>query len=308
MKNQMRNLPFVSAILLSLFVFSSACGPVATTPLETVPPSPTVEPSATSTSTPPPPTPTPTLLPPTATPTPTSTHTLTPTPTSEPPTLTVDQNVACRTGPDLIYDIRAYLPKGSTPQLLGKDAEQAWLMVEEPEFKAKCWVSSEFASLQGDSALLPVFTPEPTPTQVPSPTQKVKGMRVYLVNLNTGGPFGCGDGLVYFSTGKQRTDNVKRNIGAALNALFKLKTKFVGEFYNPVHNAHLYVDGVDVNEEAGHVYIYLAGSIPKPPDECEAKRIHDQVWETVRNVSGYQKVTIRVGTKLLGDLIAVGDR
>jgi len=208
----------------------------------------------------------------------------------------------------LIYDIRAYLSEGSTPQLLGKDAEQTWWMVEEPEFKANCWISSEIASLQGELDLLPVFTPEPTPTLVPSPTQKEKGMRVYLVNLNTGGPFGCGDGLVYFSTGKQRTDNAGRNISAALNSLFKLKTKYVGDFYNPVYNAHLYVNGVDVNEETGHVYVYLAGSIPKPPDECEAKRIHDQVWETVRNVSGYRKVTIRVGTKLLGDLIAVGDR
>ncbi|MFN2213708.1 MAG: hypothetical protein ACK2UE_11615 [Anaerolineales bacterium] len=308
MKIHIRNLPIVSAILLILLVISSACSPSATTVLDTAPPSPTAEPSATSTSSPPPPTPTSTPLPPTATLTPTATHTLTPTPTSEPPALTVDQNVACRTGPGLIYDIRAYLPQGSTPLLLGKVGDQSWWMVEEPEFKANCWVSSEVASLQGEPDLLPVFTPEPTPTQVPSPTQKEKGMRVYLVNLNTGGPFGCGDGLVYFSTGKQRTDNVGRNIGAALNALFKLKTKYVGEFYNPVYNAHLYVNGVDVNEQTGNVYVYLAGSIPKPPDECEAKRIHDQVWETVRNVSGYQKVTIRVGTKLLGDLIAVGDR
>jgi hypothetical protein len=93
-----------------------------------------------------------------------------------------------------------------------------------------------------------------------------------------------------------------------MNSLFKLKTKDVGGFYNPVYNAHLYVKDVDVIEETGKVFIYLAGSIPKPANECEAARIHDQVWETARQISGYRNITIRVGNKLLGDLIAVGDR
>lgn len=208
----------------------------------------------------------------------------------------------------MIYDIRAYLSQGAEPILLGHTEDNSWWMVEEPDFKATCWIFSDLVTVQGGLDLLPVFTPEPTPTSVPSPTPKQKGMKVFLVNLDTGGPFGCGDGLVYFYTGKQRTDSVEGDISSALHALFKLKTEYVGDFYNPVHNAHLVVKGVDVIAETGHVFIYLAGSIPKPPDECEAKRIHDQVWETVRSISGHRKVTIRVGTKLLGDLIAVGDR
>lgn len=216
--------------------------------------------------------------------------------------------MTCRTGPGTIYDIRAYLSPGAKPVILGHTEDNLWWMVEEPIFNAACWISAAIITLQGDLDLLPVFTPEPTPTPIPSPTPKIKGMRVFLVNLNTGGPFGCGDGLVYMYTGKQRTDSIEGDLSKALNALFKLKTEYVGEFYNPVHNAHLYVKEVDVIEETGHVFIYLAGSIPKPPDECEAKRIHDQVWETARQISGYRKITIRVGTKLLGDLIAVGDR
>ncbi len=214
----------------------------------------------------------------------------------------------CRTGPGLEYGIQAYLSAGAAPILLGQSEYENWWMIEEPEFKAGCWVSSEYASLEGDLDSLPVFTPEPTPTLLASPTPKLTGMKVFLVNPDTGGPFGCGDGLVYFYTGKQRTDSIERDIKSAMNSLFKLKTKDVGGFYNPVYNAHLYVKDVDVIEETGKVFIYLAGSIPKPANECEAARVHDQVWETARQISGYRNVTIRVGTKLLGDLIAVGDR
>lgn len=181
-------------------------------------------------------------------------------------------------------------------------------MVEEPEFKSTCWVSTEYASLAGDLESLPVFTPEPTPTTPASATPEQKGMKVFLINPDTGGPFGCGDGLVYYYTGKKPTGDIERDIATAMNALFKLKTKDVGGYYNPVYNAHLHVKQVDVIEETGMVFIYLAGSIPKPPNVCEADRIHDQVWETARQISGYRKVTIRVGNKLLGDLIAVGDR
>ena len=220
----------------------------------------------------------------------------------------IEQNVTCRTGPGLAYDVRAYLSAGTSPVLLGGSEYENWWMVEEPEFKAACWVSSEYAALQGDLDLLPIFTPEPTPTLSPTPTPKEKGMKVFLINPDTGGPFGCGDGLVYFYTGKQRTDSVERDIKSAMNALFKLKTKNPGGYYNPVYNAHLYVKEVDVIEETGKVFIYLGGSIPKPPNVCEAERIHDQVWETARQISGYRNVTIRVGNKLLGDLIAVGDR
>ena len=301
-------LVFVSLGILLVLLFASACGREPAQIAETAEPSATSIPTDTPTNTPPPPTPTNTEPPPTATRTPTPTSTLTTTPTSQPPAIVVDQNVICRTGPGLIYDIRAYLAQGAEPMLLGQTEDNTWLMVEEPEFKAACWVSSEYVILEGDADLLPIFTPEPTPTPIPSPTPKLKGMRIFLVNLDTGGPFGCGDGLVYFISGKQRTGNLERDISSALNALFKLKTEFVGGYYNPVHNAHLYVKGVDVIEENGHVYIYLAGSIPKPPDVCEAERIHDQVWETARQISGYRHITIRVGNNLLGDLIAVGDR
>lgn len=170
-------LVFVSLGILLVLLFASACGSEPAQIAETAEPSATPVATDTPTNTPQPPTPTKTEPPPTATRTPTPTSTLTTTPTSQPPAIVVDQNVICRTGPGLIYDIRAYLAQGAEPMLLGQTEDNTWLMVEEPEFKAACWVSSEYVILEGDADLLPIFTPEPTPTPIPSPTPKLKGMR-----------------------------------------------------------------------------------------------------------------------------------
>jgi len=273
---------------------------------EIIAPSP--EPSLTNSPTLIQPTSTETPPPPTQTHTPTTTSTSTPTQTSEPASLVVNEDVACRTGPGLVYNIRAYLSEGAVPVLLGQNHDSAWWTVEEPNFSATCWIADQFVTVQGNLDGVPVLTPEPTPTMEPSPTPEQKGMKVYLVALNTGGPFGCDDGLVYFYTGKKQTDNIEDDIESALNVLLKLRTEFVGYYYNPTHNAHLHVNYVEVNPATGRVVIYLDGSIPKPADVCEAQRVHDQVWETARQISGYRDVTIHVGNKLLGDLIAVGDR
>lgn len=299
-------------ILLILLLIFTGCQASSTTGVDSteapLSPSSTLQLTPSPSHTPLPATETATPVPPTHTLTATSTDTSTATQTSEPPYIVIDQDTTCRTGPGLVYDIRAYLAEGTAPTLLGHNEDNSWWTVEEPDFNATCWVSAEFVSVAGDLETVAVFTAEPTPSLVPSPTEKQKGMKIFLVALNTGGPFGCGDGLVYYYSGKPRTDSVERDLKGALNALFKLKSKFVGEHYNPVYNAHLHVLDVDVIEATGKVFVYLAGSIPKPPNECEAKRIHDQVWETARQISGYRNVTIRVGDKLLGDLIAVGDK
>jgi hypothetical protein len=135
----------------------------------------------------------------------------------------------------------------------------------------------------------------------------LKGVRYFLIAPDTGGPFGCGDGLVYFTSEYPPSGNVEKDIKNALRALFKLKVKEVGGYYNPVYNAHLIVNEVNFDASTGKVVIHLSGSIPKPEDECEADRVHDVVWETVRKFPGVNSVGIWVGNFLLGDLIAVGD-
>jgi hypothetical protein len=177
-------------------------------------------------------------------------------------------------------------------------------MISGPTF-----LQGHFQSFLGKTRKIPggLLKSLPSAPHVGSQTNSSPFKVTWMV-LNTGGPFGCGDGLVYYYTGKKRTGDVERDISSALNALLKIRTEFVGNYYNPTHNAHLHVKNVEVNHTTGRVVVYLEGSIPKPADVCEAKRVHDQVWETARQISGYRDVGIHVGNKLLGDLIAVGDR
>jgi hypothetical protein len=225
----------------------------------------------------------------------------------EPLSLSVNQDIACLEGPGTVYGIRTYLTGGSSPLPVGHTGDESWWAVQVAEDTETCWLDAQYVTVEGDVSALPVFTPEPTPTSEPTPTQKLNGVRYFLIAPGTGGPFGCGDGLVYFTSDTSPSGDVEKDIKNALRALFKLKVKFVGQYYNPVYNAHLIVNEVDFDPATGKVVIHLSGSIPKPADVCEAERVHDVVWETVRKFPGVNSVGIWVGNFLLGDLIAVGD-
>ena len=268
----------------------------------------TFEPSPTSTTTPLPPSPTTTPLPPTLTHTATSTLTPTPTQTSEPPALVVNEDAACRIGPGLIYNIRAYITEGETPILLGHVQEEDWWFIEEPVFNAQCWLSSKVITVQGDINALPIFTPEPTPTIEPSPTPVQKGVIYYLVAMDTGGSLGCGDSLIPVYTGIPTSGSLEKDIHNSLHALLKLKVKDFGGYYNPLHNAHLSTAGVTFHKDSGNAVVKLSGSIPKPKDECEYHRVRGVLWETVRHYRDVKGVTFWIGDKLIGDLIAIIDR
>ncbi len=245
---------------------------------------------------------------PTQTHTATQTSTSTPTQTSEPPSLVINQDVACRIGPGVIYAVLGYLSEGDTPDMLGHNHDDSWWSVEEPLFKHECWVSNNFVSARGDLNSLPVFTPHPTPTIIPSPTPKAKGVRYFLIALNTGGTVGCGDSLIPVFIDVPRLSGPATDTRKALHSLFKLKVKDSGGLYNPLHNAHLAVKNVTYNETTGDVVVNLSGSIPKPKDECEYHRVRNVLWETIRSYPGVKSLSIWIGSRHVGDLIAVIDR
>jgi hypothetical protein len=295
--------------LLLIFAGCNTSSPTTIVPVENDhEPSATVEPSPEPSSTPTQPPPTETPPPPTPTITSTSTSTSTPTPTSEPPTIVVNEDTVCRTGPGLIYDIRTYISEGTTPILLGHVKEMDWWSVEEPEFNALCWVSSSVVTVNGVVNSLPEFTPEPTPTIESSPTPVQKGVIYYLVAKDTGGALGCGDTLIPVYTGVPTSGDLEKDIHNSLHALLKLKVKDFGGYYNPLHNAHLNTGDVSFNEGSGNATVNLNGSIPKPEDECEYHRVRGVLWETVRHYRQVKGVTFWIGDKLIGDLIAVIDR
>lgn len=107
-------------------------------------------------------------------PTDTPTPSLTPTPifTSTPlvPQVSVSVNTNCRIGPGRVYDRVGYLLVGEVAELLGRDPTGNYWYIRNPHRGAQfCWLWGEYATLTGNTSVLPVFTPPPTPTPTPSP-------------------------------------------------------------------------------------------------------------------------------------------
>jgi hypothetical protein len=211
----------------------------------------------------------------------------------------------CRYGPGTIYPVHTYFEEDGSALVSGRLEDESWFLIELPESGDTCWIFNEIVQLDKSAALMPVLTPPPKPTPAPAPTQseeeKALGVKYFLIIPDNGGPFACGDGLAYFYSGK-KGKGVEDDIAVALNALFSVNTEFVGNYYNPVYKSSLRVRHVDV--EDGRATIRLSGNFVKPKTECEAKRIHLQVWRTASQFSEIKhRPVIWVNNVLLGDLL-----
>jgi hypothetical protein len=293
-------------ILLSTLLIG--CG-TPTLPVPTATSTPVSLPTATvepATSTPLPPSPT--LTPaPTDTATTLPTETPTPTDTLEPAAMTINQDVTCLYGPGLIYGIRAYFNAGDTPNILGRDQSGDWWQVETPFGGDTCWISSQYASLKGDQGAVPVLTPPATPTPQPSPTIDQKSLQYYVVALGGSSTSDCQYSMVPVLTGIPRNDTVEANVIAALNALFSLKSEYLGIYYNPLYRSNMHAKGVTI-DGSGYAIVKLSGNFVKPDNQCDAERIRSQVWSTVLQFPSIKQAGIWINNKLLGDLLAIGDK
>ena len=117
-----------------------------------------------------------TLEPPTITPTftetPTQTLTATPIFTSTPmvPQISVSVPTNCRVGPGKVYPRVGALLVGETAQIYGRDPTGRYWYIPNPDSSSRfCWVWGEYATLTGNTAFLPVYTPPPTPTPTLTP-------------------------------------------------------------------------------------------------------------------------------------------
>lgn len=110
-----------------------------------------------------------TAPPDTAAPTPSPTATLVPTiPSTPTPFVMISGNTNCRYGPGSVYDwLYTYLA-GEQALVLGKSPDGAfWFTSDQNGINPDCWLWGKYATPVGDTSLLPIFTPPPTPT--PSP-------------------------------------------------------------------------------------------------------------------------------------------
>lgn len=158
MGRRKRGVPFQLAALVgaSLACNLSLAGPIADGGL--VQPTETFTPAATNTR--PADTATPTLEP-----SATFTATITPTPTQAVPIAQLSENTNCRTGPLSVYDLIATYLSGKSLTILGRNADQSYWYVSDPQQPGKeCWLWGRYAQVSGPIDTVPVFTPPPTPT------------------------------------------------------------------------------------------------------------------------------------------------
>lgn len=109
--------------------------------------------------------------PPTLTPTQTSTATLSVTFTPLVPQISVSVPTNCRNGPGKVYELVGALLVGDVAQIYGRDPTGKYWYIPNPNKKGQfCWVWGEYATLSGNTAFLPIYTPPPTPTPTLTPT------------------------------------------------------------------------------------------------------------------------------------------
>ncbi|MBC8330486.1 MAG: hypothetical protein H8E28_00745 [Anaerolineae bacterium] len=278
---------------------------------------PRLSPTVTPTETSPPPTITNTPAPPTVTasitPSPTlePTPTFTITPTVVPPSLSVDTNAVCRTGPDINYPIAGYLETDATLHVSGMvEGELSWFLIQLEDGK-DCWIADSVVTLHDGGVNVPRITPPPTPTpEVMASSQLGKTDFIYyfLTATDTGGPFGCetGDSLLYIETSIPRTGELEVDVVNALNALFSNHNQYYNGLYNPMYASSLRATDVDFVPGDVEAQVWLRGDLARPKDKCDSQRMRDQVWETIEiQFPEINHAVIRVNRALLGDLLVV---
>ena len=110
---------------------------------------------------------------PTFTETPTQTLTTTPIFTFTPlvPQISVSVATNCRVGPGKVYPRVGALLVDEVAQVFGRDPTSGYWYIRNPDSSSGyCWVWGEYATVVGNVAFLPVYTPPPTPTRTFTPT------------------------------------------------------------------------------------------------------------------------------------------
>ena len=86
-----------------------------------------------------------------------------PTPTPAVVTLSVRVDTNCRTGPGKPYAIVTILRIGKTAEVIGRNTDSTYWVINNPYGSGQCWVWGYYATVSGPAASLPILNPPPLP-------------------------------------------------------------------------------------------------------------------------------------------------
>jgi len=161
----------------------------------------------------------------------------------------------------------------------------------------------------------PTFTLEPTVTQPPAtptvlpqpPTAEAtlsadQAILVYYINKNETGPYGCGEALWYIKTKQPKTSNVTNDIRYALNTILTYHSETIGALYNPGYASNLAVGNINFLENG--VIVSLTGTYNRTKDNCDGRRLIDQLRLTIKQFEGISNIQITINGTPIADVIS----
>ena len=124
----------------------------------------------------------------------TPTVTLTPlaqvTPTLQGVWLTLNQNTNCRVGPASYYPLALSMNAGQQVEAVGRSTYDGYYYVSDSSVTGGfCWLWDRYATVTGDVADLPVYTPQPTATFTVTPTPVADIMVSYVSVTSCGSDY-----------------------------------------------------------------------------------------------------------------------
>jgi hypothetical protein len=137
-------------------------------------------------------------------------------------------------------------------------------------------------------------------SSLPSPTDK--GVKIYFVQLETGGSVGCGDSVVPVGSGVKATGDIAKDVEAGLKVLFSNQWDYNGNLYNPLYRSKISVRYV--NYEDGLISVHLGGDYNPSGDDCDNTRVKAQIWSTIRQFRDISRTNIFLNEIPFGDRLS----
>jgi hypothetical protein len=154
-----------------------------------------------------------------------------------------------------------------------------------------------------ETKILPVQT---SPT--PGLTKSNQKLNIFLIaggdNGRHGKRIGCGDSVVPMEVEIAPTTDITTTVKAALNQLFSISDKYVGQsgLYHSLAASHLQIDDISINN--GNATIRLTGSLSLS-GECDNPRVEAQLEATILQFPQISGASIYLNDKTLNEALSL---